>query len=109
MKGNPGPAGAGGLIRDENENWVVGFSLNLGVCNSFVAEQCAILKGLEIAWEQATYHRVVQFCFWPGLRQDIHEMVSSCKRCQKNKTESVPPATIAYTNSSMDSGVNGFH
>lgn len=50
VKGNPGPAGAVGLIRDENENWVVGFSLNLGVYNSFVTEQCAIFQGLEIAW-----------------------------------------------------------
>ena len=50
-KGNPGPAGAGGVIRGDKGEWIVGFSENLGHCSSVKAEICAILRGLSIARE----------------------------------------------------------
>lgn len=31
--GNPGVAGGGGLIRDENGNWVVGLARRIGIAN----------------------------------------------------------------------------
>ena len=34
--GNPGLAAAGGLIRDGNGSWVVGFTRKIGVASSFV-------------------------------------------------------------------------
>ena len=48
-KGNPGAAGAGGLLRDQSGNWITGFALNLGYCTSVKAELAALLKGLELA------------------------------------------------------------
>ena len=44
--GNPGVDGGGGLIRDENGNWVVGLARRIGIANSFMAELCALCDGL---------------------------------------------------------------
>jgi hypothetical protein len=33
-KENPGIAGAGGVIRDDMRIWIVGFTLNIGICIS---------------------------------------------------------------------------
>ncbi|PKH92355.1 hypothetical protein CRG98_049856, partial [Punica granatum] len=44
--GNPGKGGAGGLIRDEGGNWVVGFSAYIGFKTAFKAELYAIKHGL---------------------------------------------------------------
>lgn len=41
-----GLAGAGGVIRDDRGNWVVGFSRKIGKTNSFVAEIWALRDGL---------------------------------------------------------------
>ncbi|PKI78630.1 hypothetical protein CRG98_001007 [Punica granatum] len=41
-KGNPGAAGAGGVIRDANGCWAQGFSVNLGVATSVAAELSAL-------------------------------------------------------------------
>ena len=42
-KGNPGRAGAGGVLRGERGEWILGFAENLGVCSSVKAEVRAIL------------------------------------------------------------------
>lgn len=44
--GNPGLAGGGGLIRDENGDWVVGFARKIGIASSFMAELWALRDGL---------------------------------------------------------------
>jgi hypothetical protein len=49
--GNPGPAGAGGLLRDFTGKWLKGFVINVGVATNTTAEFWGILKGLELAWE----------------------------------------------------------
>ena len=36
--GNPVKAGGGGLIRDDQGNWVAGFSRNIGFSTSFMAK-----------------------------------------------------------------------
>lgn len=36
--GNSGPAGCGGLIRNEKGEWKVGFAKKIGVTNNFIAE-----------------------------------------------------------------------
>ena len=46
--GNPGLAGDGGLIRDEEGAWVVGFARNIGISSSFIAELWALRDGLMI-------------------------------------------------------------
>lgn len=45
-KGNPCPAGAGGIFRDEAGNWLGGFMNSLGVATSMCAELGAIRSGL---------------------------------------------------------------
>ncbi|KAF7827592.1 reverse transcriptase [Senna tora] len=47
--GNPGPAGFGGLFRDENGRWICGFSSHLGNRTNMFAELSAIKHGLNIA------------------------------------------------------------
>ncbi|KAJ8431324.1 hypothetical protein Cgig2_013540 [Carnegiea gigantea] len=48
-KGNPRPAGAGGVLRDEKGGWRGGFSENLGSCSAMKAEICVVLCGLRLA------------------------------------------------------------
>ncbi|CAL1368627.1 unnamed protein product [Linum trigynum] len=49
--GNPGPAGAGGVIRDAMGNWLGGFVVNIGTATAALAELWAIFHGLELAWK----------------------------------------------------------
>ena len=49
-KGNPGPAGAGGLIRGYRGEVFEVFSINCGVCSCTRAELLAVLRGLSVAW-----------------------------------------------------------
>lgn len=46
--GNPGFAGGGGLIRDENGNWIVGFARKVEVTTCFLAKLWAIRDGLSL-------------------------------------------------------------
>ena len=46
--GNPGLATWGGVIRDGNGNWVVGFTRKIGNTSSFMAELWALHDGLLI-------------------------------------------------------------
>ena len=43
---NSGPAGGGGLVRDENGNWVKGFARRIGNTSSYLAELWALRDGL---------------------------------------------------------------
>ena len=47
-KGNPGMAGAGGIIRDHMGTWVGGFARNIGYCSSITAKLWAIYVGLHL-------------------------------------------------------------
>ena len=42
-KGHPGPAGAGGVIRGDQGEWIVGFSEHLGRCSAVKAEVKVVL------------------------------------------------------------------
>lgn len=57
-KGNPGEAGAGGLIRDARGQWLVVFTCDLGICTSVTAELEGIRQGLSLAWDEG-YRYVV--------------------------------------------------
>ena len=48
-KGNPGRAGAGGVLRGDRGEWILGFSEFLGHCSSMKAELRAISRGLQLA------------------------------------------------------------
>ena len=57
-KGNPGPAGAGGLIRGHRGELFEVFAMNCGSCSCTRAELLAVLRGLMVAWGGG--HRKVQ-------------------------------------------------
>nr|XP_023914616.1 uncharacterized protein LOC112026163 [Quercus suber] len=46
VKGVPWAAGGGGLIRDDQGNWIMGFSRKIGKANSFLAETWVLRDGL---------------------------------------------------------------
>ena len=46
--GNPGLAGGGGLIWDENGEWILGFARNIGITTSFQAKLWALCDGLSL-------------------------------------------------------------
>lgn len=51
-RGNPGIAGAGGVIRDANGKWLVGFAAHLGIASNMAAELHALRMGLILAWDE---------------------------------------------------------
>ena len=54
--GNPGLAGAGGVLRDHWGRWISSFSLYVGLATKNLAELVAIRQGLEMAWAKGTKH-----------------------------------------------------
>ncbi|CAL1397044.1 unnamed protein product [Linum trigynum] len=50
--GNPGPAGAGGLLRDHTGRWIKGFVSNVGSASATLAELWAINHGIDLAWKE---------------------------------------------------------
>ena len=46
MFGYLGVAGCGGVIRDDYENWISGFTKRIGITNSFIAEMWGLREGL---------------------------------------------------------------
>ncbi|CAL1391746.1 unnamed protein product [Linum trigynum] len=56
--GNPGPAGAGGLLRDGTGKWLKGFVANLGIATAALAELWAFNHGMELAWKEG--HRAIK-------------------------------------------------
>src|SRR4051812_922810 len=51
VRGNPGNAGSGGLIRDYNGDLLIGYATYLGITSSVYAEANAIAIGLKLAQE----------------------------------------------------------
>lgn len=43
---------------------------------------------------EATYHKMTQFFFWPHMRRDIKEYVSSCDTCQRIKAGNTFPGGL---------------
>ena len=52
LLGIPGLAGGGGVIRDWTGRWIVGFSRNIGIASSLMAELWAIRDGLMLCVER---------------------------------------------------------
>ncbi|CAA7020915.1 unnamed protein product [Microthlaspi erraticum] len=51
-RGNPGPAAAGGVIRNHHGEWCGGFGLNIGRCTAPLAELWGVYYGLYIALDK---------------------------------------------------------
>jgi hypothetical protein len=79
--GNPGRSGFGGLIRDTNGNWLLGFSGSCGITTNINAELQAIFYGLEKAWSHGYRHV---------------ECESDCQSALKLIKEGVPIQTHLY-------------
>ena len=43
-----GPVRGGGLVRDENGDWVMGFARRIGNASSYLAELCVLRDGLQL-------------------------------------------------------------
>ena len=50
-KGNPGLAGCGGVVRDENDKWIARFPKHIGISTSFVAELWGLREGLILCYD----------------------------------------------------------
>ncbi|XP_038687586.1 uncharacterized protein LOC119986972 [Tripterygium wilfordii] len=50
-KGMTGLAVGGGLVRDVRGRWLIGFSINIGICSAVEAELWAVFEGLSLAWQ----------------------------------------------------------
>ncbi|KAL9386971.1 hypothetical protein Peur_020095 [Populus x canadensis] len=59
-RGNPGCAGAGGLIRESMGSWIKGFAINTGICSSVRAEFWAAITGLELAWDLGLHQIILE-------------------------------------------------
>lgn len=49
--GNPGMAGAEGLLQDSSGFWISGFSLKMGIVTNNMAKLEAVRQGLLLAWQ----------------------------------------------------------
>jgi ribonuclease HI len=56
--GNPGPSGFGGVLRQDNGNWIFGFAGTVGISTILHVELLAIYHGLKVAWDQG-YRNII--------------------------------------------------
>ncbi|GLT73561.1 hypothetical protein SLA2020_454110 [Shorea laevis] len=59
-KGNPGISAAGGIFRDCQGNWKLGYARNIGWSNSLTAELWAIRDGLQLAIMHNFFHIIIE-------------------------------------------------
>ncbi|GLT28325.1 hypothetical protein SLA2020_032670 [Shorea laevis] len=59
-KGNPGISAAGGIFRDCQGNWKLGYARKIGWSNSLAAELWAIRDGLQLAIMHRFFHIIVE-------------------------------------------------
>ena len=55
-----GPAGGGGLVRDENGDWVKGFARRIGSTSSYLTELWAPRDGLQLCLQIHAYSVVIE-------------------------------------------------
>ncbi|GLT71848.1 hypothetical protein SLA2020_438390 [Shorea laevis] len=58
--GNPGPASAGGVIRDHMGRWISGFACKIGYTSSLRAELWGIREGLILAYQRNIHNLIVE-------------------------------------------------
>ncbi|GKV21679.1 hypothetical protein SLEP1_g31635 [Rubroshorea leprosula] len=58
--GNPGGAASGGLFRDHNGSWILGFARKIGITSSLAAELWALRDGLALAVTHSYSHLIVE-------------------------------------------------
>ena len=65
LKASSGMASAGGIIKDENGIWIVGFAFHIGPGSSLLAELWGVFQGLTLYWKK-------------GLNRIFVEVASQC-------------------------------
>jgi len=87
-RGNLDPAGAGGVLRGDHREWIIGFSEHLGRCSAIKAELRAVLRGMKVAkevatrklWIQVDSMAVVNLLTTRSLRHSEHSgILQQCK------------------------------
>ncbi|MBA0726180.1 hypothetical protein Golax_002025, partial [Gossypium laxum] len=68
-----GYAATGGVARNQDGNWIVGFNLFLGMCSPFEAEVWAILDGILILLNKG-YKRITIFTNNLEVAQILNDM-----------------------------------
>ncbi|XP_021299308.1 heterogeneous nuclear ribonucleoprotein D-like isoform X2 [Herrania umbratica] len=58
--GNPGKAGAGGIIRNDQGEWIVGYSRKLGQATSTCAELWGVRDGLQLAVKRGLFYVIIE-------------------------------------------------
>ena len=90
--GNPGLAGARGILRDFSGNWVSGFSLRLGLASNNIAKLWAIRQGPMLAWDldfkfnqlETDSTMIISWLTINGnLSPDIVPLISNCRNLIK--------------------------
>ena len=71
---NPGLAGGGGLIRDEEGAWIVGFARSIGISSSFIVGLWALRDGLLLY-----LHRNFNVVEVDSDAKDVIDVISSSK------------------------------
>ncbi|KAL0449189.1 UNVERIFIED_CONTAM: hypothetical protein Slati_1475300 [Sesamum latifolium] len=67
-KGNPGPSGAGGLVRDDRGRLILAFYEFLGDQTNNYAELYGVARGLQLAWETCCHNVWVEMDAMAVLR-----------------------------------------
>ncbi|CAN1272392.1 Putative ribonuclease H protein At1g65750 [Linum perenne] len=57
---NSGRAAVGGIIRYENERFIITFAANLGTCSIMRAELRGIVEGMKLAWDKSIIKLMIQ-------------------------------------------------
>jgi len=81
-EGKAGASGAGGVIRGEEGEWVLGFSENVGHCSVIKAKFRAVLRGLKLA-KEVPIHKL-----W--LQTDLGQLLACSIVLQVGTQSTVP-------------------
>lgn len=86
---NPGTTGGGGVLRNQNSQWIRGFTANFGTCSSVKAELLALLQGLRMAWMYGVKKLIIEvdsmsvFNQMQVLARQHHLHYFTIKACQE--------------------------
>ena len=86
--GNSGLVGCGGIVRDEHGGWLVGFSRQIGITTSFVAELWGLRDGLMMCNNLNRFALVVEVDYENNIvflvLDDCKQLISRFSRIKFN-------------------------
>ena len=105
---NPGEAGAGGIIRNDQGQWLVGYSRKLGQATSTYAELWGVRDGLQLAVKRGLFDIIIevdsQVVFDLICKElvDSHTLGSIIKEC-RSLLEQIPNHRLCKINREINS------